>query len=52
MFKAVRRIATLATFVFLAIKGFFAFLSWMDISEESKNIWDDEDSDVNEFEEV
>ena len=52
MFKLLRRLATLSAVVFVAVKGFFAFISWMEATEESKNIWEDEDSEVNEFEEV
>ena len=50
MFKAFRRLAALGAVVFVAINGFFAFLSWMEATEDSKNIWDDDNAD--EYEEV
>jgi len=50
MFKALRRLVALGALVFVAIKGFFAFISWMEASEDSKNIWDEDNAD--EFEEV
>lgn len=52
MFKLLRRLAALSAVVFVAVKGFFALISWMEATEDSKNIWDDDDHDVNAFEEV
>ncbi|MBU6242600.1 MAG: hypothetical protein KGP06_00915 [Acidobacteria bacterium] len=48
MFKAIRRVSALFALLLLAIKGVFAFLSWIERTDESASAWVDED----EFEEV
>ncbi len=50
MLKILRRITALAAVVFLAVKGFFAFISLMEASDESQDFWSEDSED--EFEEV
>lgn len=48
MFKVIRRLTALAAVIALAVKGFFAFISLMEKSEESQDLWSDDE----EYEEV
>lgn len=39
MFKAIRRITALVTFLVVAFRGVLTFLSWVDKQDEVESVW-------------
>jgi len=43
MIKAIRRIAAFVTLIAMAVKGVWAFLSWVEKQESVETAWEDEE---------